>query len=211
MADDQQVVDTSALESELLRLPSIKVARIALSSEGRLGHVTVIAECEARSEAQIKRDVRSLLFVRAAVSVPMSAISVILAGEGWDHGSKRIRLVWLRYRTAVDSEAVEVGLSLGEQEATGTAPVGKGGSLVLRAVAEATFNAVAVLMRRCCCFEVLEVRRLSLGCSEVALVGVRARPYKGNDTLVGASYINSDEREAVARAALDAINRRFRI
>jgi hypothetical protein len=90
-------------------------------------------------------------------------------------------------------------------EATGTATQ----SGVQRAVATATMRAIEDLIGGKARFELEHVEVSRSGRDRTALVSVTMVSGSGTDRLTGSAVVREDARQAVIRAALDAVNRRL--
>jgi hypothetical protein len=90
-------------------------------------------------------------------------------------------------------------------EATGTATQ----SGVQRAVATAALRAIELLIGTSARFELEHVEVTRSGPDRTALVSVTMVSGTGTDRLTGSAVVREDARQAVIRAALDAVNRRL--
>jgi hypothetical protein len=90
-------------------------------------------------------------------------------------------------------------------EATGTATQGG----VQRAVATAALRAIEQLIGSSARFELEHVEVTRSGNERTALVSVTMVSGSGTDRLTGSAVVREDARQAVIRAALDAVNRRL--
>jgi hypothetical protein len=90
-------------------------------------------------------------------------------------------------------------------EATGTATQ----SGVQRAVATAALRALELLIGNSARFELEHVEVARSGGDRTALVTVTMVSGTGTDRLTGSAVVREDPRQAVIRAALDAVNRRL--
>jgi hypothetical protein len=90
-------------------------------------------------------------------------------------------------------------------QATGTATQ----SGVQRAVATAALHAIEELIGAKARFELEHVEVTRSGRDRTALVSVTMVSGAGTDRLTGSAVVREDARQAVIRAALDAVNRRL--
>jgi hypothetical protein len=105
--------------------------------------------------------------------------------------------------TAAVSLSYRDGMVRGE--ATGTATQ----SGVQRAVATAALRAIEELVGASVRFELEHVEVTRSGHERTALVSVTMVSSSGTDRLTGSAAVREDARQAVIRAALDAVNRRL--
>lgn len=80
---------------------------------------------------------------------------------------------------------------------------------VHRAVANATLRAVEELLDSVARFELDHLEVTQLGAERTVLVGLSMLSSRGSERLTGAAGVREDVRQAVIRATLDALNRRF--
>ncbi|MEO6204686.1 MAG: hypothetical protein ABIO67_04790 [Mycobacteriales bacterium] len=80
---------------------------------------------------------------------------------------------------------------------------------VQRAVANATLRAVEQLLAGLARFELDHLEISHLGSERTVLVNLSMLSAKGSERLTGAALVREDVRQAVIRATLDALNRRF--
>ena len=80
---------------------------------------------------------------------------------------------------------------------------------VQRAVANATLRAVEQLLAGLARFELDHLEISHLGSERTVLVNLSMLTAKGSERLTGAALVREDVRQAVIRATLDALNRRF--
>lgn len=80
---------------------------------------------------------------------------------------------------------------------------------VQRAVANATLRAVEQLLAGLARFELDHLEVSHLGAERTVLVALSMLTAKGSERLTGAAAVREDVRQAVIRATLDALNRRF--
>ena len=102
-----------------------------------------------------------------------------------------------------------VTLSAGDRHVVGesrgsASPIG-----VQRAVANATLRAVEQLLDGSARFDLDHLEVAQLGGDRTVLVGVSLLSAQGAERLTGAAAVREDVRQAVIRATLDALNRRF--
>ena len=80
---------------------------------------------------------------------------------------------------------------------------------VQRAVANATLRAVEELLDSAARFELDHLEVTQLGSERTVIVALSMLSARGTERLTGAAAVREDVRQAVIRATLDALNRRF--
>jgi hypothetical protein len=102
-----------------------------------------------------------------------------------------------------------VTLSAGGRTAVGEARGNASQVGVQRAVANATLRAVEELLDGAARFELDHLEVSQLGSERTVLVALSMLSGRGTERLTGAAAVREDVRQAVIRATLDALNRRF--
>ena len=79
----------------------------------------------------------------------------------------------------------------------------------MRAIAQATVEALNLLLSPECRFVLDDVRRTPMGDRQAVLVGLHLKRSGKTEALLGACYEGEDPNFSVALATLDGVNRRF--
>jgi hypothetical protein len=198
------------LQRAIERVRGVTAARIVLDDAHQVAEIHLVGAA-SRPAKQIVRDVESLLFAEFGIRTDYRRISVAqLDAEPVSVVRSRLKLV----EAAPDPQAVDtlqVLLQTNERLYRGTAPIptNNGAHVPAGAVAQATVGAVQQAIG--------DVAVLSLGGAEsvatsdqiVYLVVVNAATSHGNECLTGSCVVRGNALAAVAKATLDAINRRL--
>lgn len=213
MDDNVVELDVLAVERELCRLPEVTIARIVADDIGRITEVHIVAD-RGKHPKQIVRDVQSVALASFGVEIDRRVVSVVqLGSEGReDAGSGEFRPAI----HAITAEAsglrslVRVTLAAGEQDAVGFAEGSAASSSRHRLVAQATIDALRQLEPAAECLDVDHARIVRCGDQDVAVVTV-VYVVPPHEQLVSGSAVvrQNHEADAVARAVLDATNRRL--
>lgn len=215
------------LEDALRQVPGIRAASVVTGPDSRPTEVHVLAQ-PGKPAKQIVRDVQSVAMAQYDLDIDHRIVSVVQLGETEaglsvvpPHGDDiedeaddtaavtlRPALSALDVRTAGGEAEVTVGLSVGQEEFSGTAT---GPGLPVhrpRIVAQAAVAAVSELLGLP--VQVESAQLLEIGLREVAVTVLSLSvPRLGEQVLVGAALVRGDETDAVARAVLAALNRRL--
>lgn len=197
------------MEAALLGLPGVISSHVELDEAGSVREVHLLTG-PGRAQAQLVRDVQSLMAISFDAVVEAGLIHVTRVGAGEEYGNTRLRLLRHRLETGESRLAVAVELGNGERVYRGEARGTRGPGVPLRLAALATAQAVVEALFRMVEIEVFAVHRIRLGHRQAALAGITA----GGGVLmpqdfIGGAFIRSDEIEAACRAVLDAVNRLF--
>lgn len=197
------------MEAALLGLPGVISSHVEVDPDGKVREIHLLAG-PGRAQAQLVRDVQSLMAISFDAAVEPSVIQITRLGAAEEYGDARLRLLRHRVETGDGRLAVTVELARGERvfrgEARGTRRPGAAFRLAAVATAQAVVEALSHMIE----IEVFAVQRVPLGHLQAALVGINA----GGGALtpqefIGSAFIRVDENEAVCRAVLDAVNRLF--
>lgn len=207
--EENNVLQTDIdLEKVIRVIKGIISSRIVTDATGDISEIHVLADAN-RSPKQIVRDIESLLIVQAGITIDHKKISVVQTQgeEQPDHGRPRIISIG-QLNSGLEAEA-RVQLSIGEKLHEGVAKGPNITSNRLRLVALATINALEGFFDGNTKFIVEDIIKLSISSKEAINVCVSFISPQGEDILLGSAYVKSDEREAVGKATLDAINRKL--
>ena len=223
-------MDLTAVEDALRRIPEVRAARIVADDTGRPVEVHILATT-GKAPKQLVRDVQSVAIASAGVEFDHRIVSVVqLEDEGsassapataaqGDNGSSAAAVATLVDRVVVDNVLVvrqglraraTVTLRRGEASVVGNAD----GTIAMttrhRIVADACLNALRLLEPLAVNMAVEFVGVESLGSRRVSMVTVILVAPPHEELLAGVAPVHGNvDEEAVARAVLDATNRRL--
>jgi hypothetical protein len=211
------VVDLAAMEHELRRIPEVRAARIVTDDAGTPVEVHVLAR-PGKHAKQLVRDVQSVAIASQGLDLDHRIVSVVQLDDPTptpepatgDEPSSRITLDGV----AVDRRELRctatVHLHSGTELVRGTAEGSVAGAAARRVVADATIAALAELgpAARCASVEAASIVRVGERDVAVVVLDVVVPPYE--EFVTGSAPVRSaGADEAVARAVLDACNRRL--
>ncbi|HLF99852.1 MAG TPA: hypothetical protein VI916_05235 [Acidimicrobiia bacterium] len=207
----------SDVEAELGRLPDVTGVRI-VGDGGTPTEVHVLAR-PGKPAKQIVRDVQSVALARFGLNLDRRIVSVVQlesavidAGAGADPMAAAPRPVI----SGITAEAsglrtlVRVTLAVHDAEAVGFAEGSIASMARHRLVASATLDALRQLLPAAECLDVDSAQIVRIGVNDVAVVTVVAVVPPDEQVISGSAIVRlHQEQEAVARALLDATNRRL--
>ena len=224
MGDQMQTtnVDLRDLEIELCRLPDVVAARIVENEDAEPVEVHVLANT-GKPAKQVARDIQSVALTSFGIDLDRRIISVVqLSGNGDAHGgtqdvgagpsagpSSRLQLAAVESRTSARRTAVRITLTQGDEEAIGTAEGSASLSARVRLVAAATLDALQQLEVSAQSLELDASAVTHVGAEEVVAVTLVTVDGPHEQRLVGSAIVVRQLDDAVARAVLDATNRRL--
>jgi hypothetical protein len=199
----------------LTRLPGVFAAGIRTNGDGAINEIHVLAS-SSRNPKQMARDIQSALLAAFDLEVDHRIISIAqLSGDPTGSSSAQPSEIMnnrLRYKGSSFSGedgryTIRVILSNNGKDFSGTATCRDSASLRLRAIAEATLNAVHGYVGIEDLYTLVAVQTIEIAASPLVICLVE---YNGNHegcTLVGAAETVENETIGVVKATLDAINR----
>jgi hypothetical protein len=216
--DSDLTPDLTDLERELCRLPEVNAARIVTDQVGRPTEVHILAS-PAKHAKQVARDVQSVAMASFGLDLDRRIISVVqLDGGQLDAAAAapgapagpRVVIGGISSEQNGLRTLVRVTLQRGETEGAGFAEGSIAASARPRLVAQATLDALRQLLPAAECADVEIATVVRVGTREVALASMVFVIPPHEDVVSGSALVRgANETEAVARAVLDATNRRL--
>jgi hypothetical protein len=209
--------DLIAVERELCRLPDVGVARLVADDAGRIIEAHIIA-APTKHPKQIVRDVQSVMLAEFGLELDRKVVSVVQLGEhelptapGDDRSvPARPSIVSIQGETNGLRSLVRVTLGNDDGEAVGSAQGSIATTARHRLVANATIDALRRLDPAAECLDVEDAQVVRVGASDVAVVTIVFVAPPTEQVVSGSAIVRaSHEPDAVARAVLDATNRRL--
>lgn len=206
----QQTFDVTALERLILNIRGIQASRVMLDPQGRIDEVHAISS-PGRSAKQIVRDIESILLLRAGIRLDHRKVSLVQLPENLIQVGGRIRLLEVSADLEGETPGVTVSLGVGDQcvQGFGSKRADRPSTPTLLA-AYATIHALNTVIGPNSQIHFESLHRQPLGELDIVLCHVKLAYNGFIDSLVGTSVVRDDELSAVARAVLDAVNRRLK-
>lgn len=203
-------------EQSIKQIRSVIATRIKGNSSEEIEEIHVLANSK-RNPKQIVRDIESMLAAQFGLEIDHKKVSVVqLESEDETpqsfakHGEQiRPKLVSVSLRTVNTMAEVKVELSAQDEIMEGVSTGTSTTYNKLRLFVEATINALSGFMMDKLVFATEDVMINRLGKHQVAQVAISLITPIGEQTLVGCAIVKNDEREAVVKATLDAVNRKL--
>jgi hypothetical protein len=210
MTSEENTVDVAMIERLIAQIRGILAVRVVQDEHGQINELHVVGSPE-RSAKQMVRDVESLLFVRGGVRLDHRKISLVqVAATVMQPTIVRVQLLDIARSTADQVPTIAVTLGMGERRVQG---IGRGRGdqpePAERMIGYATIHALDQLIGPQGQFRLENLQRQQFGQLEVFLSHLSLVTDDGIETLLGISAARSDDLSSVARAILDAVNRRL--
>jgi hypothetical protein len=221
------LVDLGAVERELCRIPEVRAARIVADDGGKPIEVHILATT-GKGAKQLVRDVQSVAITSSGVDFDHRIVSIVQLDDelvtvpitnGNGVGHHDVREPDLADRAIVDSVLVAkqdlravatVTLRRGEEHVVGTSEGTVASTARWRIVAEATLNALRMLEPAAACIAIEMAGVQRIGDRELGIVTLVLVIPPNEELLAGVAPVRGGaEEDAVARAVLDATNRRL--
>ena len=221
-------IDLAELERALCRVPEITAARVVAESAGAPVEVHILS-APTKHAKQVVRDVQSVAMASYGIDLDRRIISVVqldgvatssLSSPAFENGEDdgdelvlngdRITVAGVSANRSGLQCNAQVTLRRGDAEAMGMAEGLVATSTVLRLVAQATVAALRHLEPAAARADVEAATLMHIGDRSVALTTVVlvVPPYE--EVIAGSAVVRAaGELDAVARAVLDATNRRL--
>jgi hypothetical protein len=210
--------DGAALEQLIYQVRGVHAARLVTDTGGKINEVHVVGT-PRRSAKQIVRDIESILYVRGGVRLDYRKISLVqVADSAVQNVAPRLQLVDVAHSTGESGTSVAITLSLRDEQVQGVSAAPSAGSQdeakplladLPQLAAQATVNALDNWVGPRGHLQLERIQRQALGAIEVYLAHLSLETDGGIETLLGVSMLRNDELLTVARAVLDAANRRI--
>ena len=210
--DDSELGD---IEKELCRLPAVNAARIVTDDIGRPKELHILASSE-KSPKQIARDVQSVAMATFGMEIDHRIISVVQLDQAHLEpilapvGKERVSIGAISSEQRGMRNHARVTLRLGDEEVVGLAEGSIAESSRNRAVAQATLEALRQLVPAAESADVETAACVHLGTRQVAVATLVFVVPPHEEVVSGSAIVRGgNEPEALARAVLDATNRRL--
>lgn len=206
-------LDLTEVEREICRLPDVSIVRIVAEADGRVSEVHVVAH-QGKHPKQIVRDVQSIALASFGLELDRRVISVVQLGanvlDETAAPEPRPSIVAITAEASGLRSLVRVTLALGDEEAVGFAEGSIATTTRHRLVALATVDSLRQLEPAAECVDVDHAQIVRIGALDVAVVTVVFVIPPAEQLVSGSAIVRpQQEPDAVARAVLDATNRRL--
>jgi hypothetical protein len=207
--------ELAAIEKELCRLPAVNAARIVVDEIGRPKELHILASSE-KSPKQIARDVQSVAMASFGMEIDHRIISVVQLDRGHLEpivapvGQQRVSIGAISSEQRGMRNHARVTLRRGDDESVGLAEGSIAESSRNRAVAQATLDALRQIESAAESADVEMAALVHLGTRDVAVATLVFVVPPHEEIVSGSAVVRTgNEPEAIARAVLDATNRRL--
>lgn len=210
-------LDVTEIERELCRLPEVNAARIVTDDIGRPVEVHILAT-SAKHAKQVARDIQSVAMATYGLELDRRIISVVQLDGG--QGDETVVGTPMRGGRVIVGpitteqsglrQVVRVELEREDDKSEGLAEGSVASSSRHRLVAQATLGALRQLVPPADCADVEMATVQRVGLRDVAVVCIVFVTPPHEETVSGSAVVRvNNDADAIARAVLDATNRRL--
>lgn len=209
MPTEKGTIPVKEYEETLKRIKDVISARIVLDESGGILEVHILAG-PGRAVKYIARDVESTIIAAFGFALDRRKISIAQLGGGDAvRQEKRLMLERVQIISEPGGAQVDVSLKMGSTSVSGSARGVPTPKSWLYLAANATLNAVSQFLNPEISFNVEDASVSSSRPNKVALVSLMVFNAGRQQLLTGSCPVSHDEREAIVKATLDALNRKF--
>ena len=206
-------LDLTEVEREICRLPDVSIARLVGEPDGRVSEVHIVAHA-GKHPKQIVRDVQSIALASFGLELDRRVISVVQLGANVldDKVVPEVRpaIVAITAEASGLRSMVRVTLARDDDEAVGFAEGSVATTARHRLVAGATVDALRQLEPAAESVDVDDAQIVRVGAHDIAVVTIVFVVPPSEQLVSGSAIVRpQQEADAVARAVLDATNRRL--
>jgi hypothetical protein len=206
-------IDLTDVEREICRLPDVSIARLVAEPDGRVSEVHIVAHA-GKHPKQIVRDVQSIALASFGLELDRRIISVVQLGNGQLPSTftpePRPSILAITAEANGLRSLVRVTLARDEDEAVGFSEGSIATTARHRLVANATVDALRQLDPAAESIDVDHAEIVRVGAQDVAVVTIVFVVPPLEQLVSGSAIVRpQQEADAVARAVLDATNRRL--
>jgi hypothetical protein len=210
MKEDPVVVGAAMIEDLIRKVRGVLAVRVVQNNQNQIDEIHAVGSPD-RSAKQMVRDIESILYVRGGIRLDHRKISLVqIADTGLPPAMVRVQLLEVAQVADAQPPAMTVTVAVGDRRIQGMGQARSNyDASDERLVAQATAHALDQLIGMLGQLHVENLQRQSFGALQVYLAHLTLTIDDGIETLLGVSVVRDDELSAVARAVLDAVNRRL--
>ncbi|HZK24039.1 MAG TPA: hypothetical protein VFC74_01490 [Oscillospiraceae bacterium] len=211
MADTAKEVKEIRLiecESLIKRIRDVLSVNIVLGEQSEIVEVHVLAEA-GRNAKQIVRDIETLLQVEYGIDLDHKKVSIVQLNQGQKLAhEKRLNFTGISYSLQGSQLEAVVELAADKRTCQGRSSGVNTRRNGIRLFAQATTEAIKQFLAPGATLIFEDVAQFSLGSQTIIATTLTLLHDISEETLVGSALIRHDDKDAVVRATLAAINRR---
>ncbi len=212
MADAPKEIKLADCENLIRQIRDVISVNIVSGPNKEIEEIHVLAE-ETRNPKQIVRDIETLFRVEYGLDLDHKKISVVQLRKDQQNtmNEKRLKFSSINLNLQGNMMEAQVELSSAKKSCRGQKAGVFSRHNRLRLVAEAVLQAVGGFLGEDCSIVLDEISQFNLSGRQITCVALTLVRSAQEDCLVGCALVRQDEKDAVVRAVLSALNRRVSI
>lgn len=197
------------IENLLCQLDDVQAARIVIDSDQNIEEIHVLSNA-FKGPKQLSRDIESVLMAKFGLPINHRKISIAqINDKSLKLGKARPRLISVRHEVLNMRAKVFVSLEYNGHQYEGSEEGVPSRMGRLRMVAGATLRAIEKIVPETYGFALEDITAIKIGKDMAVITLIAILSLEGDDTFAGCALVKEDEREAIVRSVLDAVNRRL--
>lgn len=202
-------MDIRGMEQFLKQIKSVISCKFVIDNNDNLQELHILSDT-SRSPKQLSRDIQSALISKFGLDVDHKKISIAQIDEkSMDDKDFRLKLKSIEFSTNGTKADVKVILEKEDQIFQGEVSGPNTLHNSKRLIASATLKAVEKFLGIEENFLVEDIKITDLASREVVVTAITFVTQTTEQIFSGCAFINRDDKEAVVKSTLDAINRRI--
>lgn len=206
--EKRYIMDISNVQEVLNQIEGVEYCRI-LANENEITEIHVLSD-SSRSPKQIARDIETVFMTKYDVRIDRKVISIVQFKGGETGLSSRIKYSGVSVSSQGNAVEVEVKLFYEDKEFASKLMGVNTVSNKNRLIAEAVLKTVEEIIGQAFMVYPNEVVVKNISDFTIVTVVVTLKVNNFEEVLVGSAVVRNDINESIARATLDAINRRIK-
>lgn len=191
------------------KINGVIVSKVHVENDN-LTEIHVLAS-NSRSPKQIVRDIESSIMASFNYRIDRKIISIAQIQSEDNDNTKRIKFIGVSFNSSDKEIECSVRLKYDEEEFSASQTGIKTIWNRKRIVADTTLKALEKVLGKSPMFEVQDVMILTKNETSFVTVLVNLITNENEEALVGSVIVGNDTNEAIAKATLDAVNRRIEL
>lgn len=198
------------MESFIKQVKSVLSCKVKVDKNDNIKEIHVLSDTN-RSPKQISRDIQSGLISKFNYEVDYKKISIAQINEDSVNGDNE-RLIIKSIEFTAENTVANVKVTLESKEELYIGEISGVNTTYnsLRLIVTATLKAIETYLGVENNFILEDVKNTEIAGKEAVIASIAFVTTFEEQSFVGCAFVNRDRKEAIAKATLDAINRRIR-
>jgi len=201
-------MDIKGIEQLIRQIKSVISCKIVVDDDDNIREIHILSDT-SRSPKQLSRDIQSSLISMYGLNIDHKKISIAqIDDRSIGDKSFRLKVKSIEYSTNGTKANGKVTLEKNDEIFEGEYSGVNSKNNSQRIVANATLKAVEKFLEIDYSLLFEDIKEIQLAGKDAIVIAIAFISEYGEQIFSGCSFVNSDKREAVVKATLDAINRR---